>query len=501
MNAYRFIAGTLCGSLCQVAVATVPVLSDVAVSQDSGTRRVTVTYTLDNAPAIVTADFLTNAVSIGGGAYRHLTGDVNKVLSGNGSYSFSWDPVIDWPGHALTGLSVKLTPWTTNAPPPYMAVALNPYASVSSYDIAYYPSVESLPWGGVTNSAARERFLVLKRINAAGDTFQMGCVSGDPGRNNSSGSGSNDGPERIHNVTLANDFYLGVFEVTFGQWSLITGSQDPGGQFTTCFSDKAGRPREKVSFCHIRECDSSLATAVSTAANLYPNPPHADSFLGKLRARTGDLPFDLPGEAQWEYACRAGHYAKATWGDGSTRSSGINRDANLCYLARYKQNDGFLDGATEPASSVGATNGTAVVGSYKPNSYGIYDMHGNVFEFCLDWWADNITSLNGAVNANGAYLADGTTAGTYRVIRGGSWAGTPQPCLASSRSTGSTSATTVNKGWGFRVALQLPAPDGAAAPVAVTATLAALDSRVATERDLAIPDFSTYEVGTIIVIR
>lgn len=501
MNAYRYVAGALCGSLCQFAAAAVPVLSNVAVSQDADTRRVTVTYTLDNAPAIVTADILTNAVSIGGGACRHLTGDVNKVLSGNGSHSFSWDPVADWPGHELTGLSVTLTPWTTNAPPPYMVVALRPYASASAYDIAYYPSVESLPWGGVTNSAARERFLVLKRVNAANATFQMGCVSGDPGRNNSSGSGSNDGPERIHNVTLANDFYLGVFEVTFGQWSLITGSQNPGGQFTTCFSDKAGRPREKVSYCHIRECDSSLATAVSTAANLYPNPPHASSFLGKLRARTGNLLFDLPSEAQWEYACRGGHYERATWGDGSSRSTGVNRDANLCELARYKQNDGYLNGTTEPATGAGATNGTAIVGSYKPNSYGLYDMHGNVFEFCLDWWADDITGLNGAVNANGANLADGETAGTYRVIRGGSWAGTPQPCLASSRSTGSTSPVTVNKMWGFRVALQLPVPDAAAAPAAVTATLAALDSRVAAEWELAFPDFSTYEVGTIIVIR
>ena len=194
MNTYRYIAGALCGSLCQLVVAAVPVLSNVAVSQDAATRIVTVTYTLANVPAIVTADFLTNAVSIGGGAYRQLSGDVNKVLSENGVYSFTWNPVIDWPDHELTGLSVTLTPWTTNAPPPYMVVALKPYASVSSYDIAYYPSVESLPWGGVTNNAARERFLVLKRINAANATFQMGCVSGDPGRNNTGGSGSNDGP-------------------------------------------------------------------------------------------------------------------------------------------------------------------------------------------------------------------------------------------------------------------------------------------------------------------
>lgn len=500
MDKRKLAAGVACGVACSLAAA-VPSVSNIVAGQDSASRLVTVTYALADAPAIVTAEFVTNGVSVEACAYSTLSGDVNKVLTENGDYSFTWDPAVDWPGQEVSGLGVKLTPWTTNAPPPYMVVALKPYASVTSYEISYYPAVVSLPWGGVTNSAARERFLVLKRINAAGQTFQMGAVSGDPGRNNSAGSGSHDGPERIHDVTLANDFYLGVFEVTVGQWSLVTGSQNPGGQFTSCFSDKAGRPREKVSFCHIRECDSTLANATTNTASMYPNPPHGSSFLGKLQARTGNLPFDLPSEAQWEYACRGGHYGKATWGDGSSRSTGVNMDANLCNLARYKQNDGYLDGTTEPATSVGATNGTAIVGSYKPNSYGLYDMHGNVFEFCLDWWADDITGLNGAVNADGANLADGTTAGTYRVIRGGSWAGTPQPCLASSRSTSSVSPASFNKMWGFRVAMPLPAPDGAAAPVAVTATIATLDSRVETVRDLVIPDFSTYEAGTIIVIR
>ena len=500
MNAYRYIAGALCGSLCQLAAAAVPALSEVSVSQDAATRLVTVTYTLANAPAIVTADFLTNAVSIGGGAYRNLAGDVNKVLAEDGAYSFTWDPVIDWPGHELTELSVTLTPWTTNAPPPYMVVALKPYASVSSYDMAYYPSEESLPWGGVTNSAARERFLVLKRINAAGDTFQMGSVKGDMGRDNNSGRESNQGPERIHDVTLSSDFYIGVFEVTFGQWCLITGSQSPNGCFVHVIADKAGRPRDRVSYCHIRECDSTLANGETNDAHLYPHAPHSGSFMGKLRARTGNLPFDLPSEAQWEFASYGGNYAANTWGDGSARTTSVNKDANLCNLARFKQNDGYIGGSTAPADSVGATNATAIVGTYMPNSYGLYDMHGNVWEICLDWYAEDITSLNGAVNADGASLANGTIAGTERVMRGGSYQTTPTYCRSQWRTTTCT-PTSHDKQRGFRVALQLPAPDGAAAPVAVTATLAALDSRVMTERDLFIADFSTYKVGMIIVIR
>jgi formylglycine-generating enzyme required for sulfatase activity len=122
----------------------------------------------------------------------------------------------------------------------------------------------------------------------------------------------------------------------------------------------------------------------------------ADSFLGKVRARTG-LNFDLPTEAQWEYACRAG--TTTTYGYGNT--------ANGNYMW-YRDN---------------SSSQTHEVGTKSPNPWGLYDMHGNVWEWCLD--------RNGTLS----YGTDpkGSSSGSYRVRRGGSWHGSASGCASSFR--------------------------------------------------------------------
>jgi formylglycine-generating enzyme required for sulfatase activity len=211
-----------------------------------------------------------------------------------------------------------------------------------------------------------------------------------------------------YDVTISQPFYMGVFEVTQKQYQLVTGSNP---------SDYTGnaRPVENVSWNTIRgNSDTHNWPSVTTV--------DANSFMGKIRAKTG-LSLDLPTEAQWEYACRAG--------TTSDYNNGGSTEADLQLLGRYKgdQNDGR-----------GGYSQHTKVGSYTPNARGLYDMHGNVWEWCLDW-SGNLSSSTDP---------KGPTSGTGRVIRGGGWGYNADGCTSSKRHSGNPSHS--NGNGGFRLA-------------------------------------------------
>jgi formylglycine-generating enzyme required for sulfatase activity len=217
--------------------------------------------------------------------------------------------------------------------------------------------------------------------------------------------------EPQHQVILAKDFYIGVFEVTQRQWDLVMGNKP---SYFTNATYYATRPVEQVSYCEIREDPAnSDDPAVSWPINSMVN---ANSFMGKLRSKTGLGTFDLPTEAQWEYACRAGTDTALNSGKNLTN---LDSCPNLSEVGRYKYNGGYL-------SSQGGTTdeGTAKVGSYLPNAWGLYDMHGNVFEWCLDWYGEYLSTVNNPT---------GTSSGTTRVRRGGAWYRSAYSCRSSFR--------------------------------------------------------------------
>jgi formylglycine-generating enzyme required for sulfatase activity len=268
----------------------------------------------------------------------------------------------------------------------YLVVDLSGGTNATSYPVTYLSTV---PPGGWTDEHKTTK-LVLRRIPATTPDFTMGGRSTDyPGA-------SDDG---LHQVTLTSDFYLGVFEVTQRQWELVMGNKP---SYFNNASYYQTRPVEQVSYYDIRENPAnSDDPAVNWPANSAVN---ANSFMGKLRGKTGLSGFDLPTESQWEYACRAGTTTALNSGYNLTSTS---QDARMDAVGRYWFNGPSTVGC---AQSVGTDGGTAKAGSYLANQWGLYDMHGNVWEWCLDWYA---------TNPGGVTDPPGASSGSYRVIRGG----------------------------------------------------------------------------------
>ena len=240
------------------------------------------------------------------------------------------------------------------------------------------------------DNKCRTTELWLRRIEPG--TFMMGSPEKEDPRVAYS--------EEQHKVTIEKPFYIGIFPVTQKQYSMIV--HDNPSEFKG-----PTRPVENVSFDMIRGDYPDRTTPEEDRIAPY-------SFLAMLRCLT-ELPFDLPTEAQWEYACRA--RTKTAWNDGSG-ITGVESCRNLDMLGRYAKNRLKSEAHTQ-------------VGSYLPNAWGLYDMHGNVCEWCLDWYKDSMGGIP-------LYDDDGEIIfiakhPRSRVLRGGSWADLACECRSAFR--------------------------------------------------------------------
>jgi formylglycine-generating enzyme required for sulfatase activity len=212
----------------------------------------------------------------------------------------------------------------------------------------------------------------------AGD-FLMGSPANEPERSD------DEGPQ--HRVRLGG-FLLGQTPVTQAQWGVVARwpkleldlQPNPSG------FKGARRPVEKVSW------------------------EQAMEFCRRLSQRTG-LPFTLPSEAQWEYACRAGSTTPFAFGDTITSE-----------LANYDATNRYAEG---PKGHFRAE--TTDVASFPANAWGLHDMHGNVWEWCLDTWHG---SYEGAPTDGSPWL---TGNDSRKLLRGGSWSGCPRSCRSAYR--------------------------------------------------------------------
>ena len=150
----------------------------------------------------------------------------------------------------------------------------------------------------------------------------------------------------------------------------------------------------------------------------------ANSVFGKLRANTG-LEFDLPTDAQWEFACRAGTTTRWSYGDGSGMTNAQKAEYGwFGYLWPYVDFYGTTTNATTGAVTTNQHWGaTHPVGLLKPNPWGLYDMHGNIWETCLDYFVYDKDDWSWVANDYHDPVVDpmgvASVGNNYRVVRGG----------------------------------------------------------------------------------
>jgi formylglycine-generating enzyme required for sulfatase activity len=186
------------------------------------------------------------------------------------------------------------------------------------------------------------------------------------------GSEDGEGDERpVHRVTISRPFYLGKYEVTQAQWQTVMETNP------SLFQGEPRRPVEQISW------------------------EDAQAFINKLNAREGTTVYRLPTEAEWEYAARAGTTTAYSFGNDVER---------LGAYAWYRQN---------------AERHTHPVGQLQPNAWGLYDMHGNVWEWVQDWY--------GRYAAQAITDPRGPTAGSHRMRRGGGWNNEAKYCRSANR--------------------------------------------------------------------
>ena len=316
---------------------------------------------------------------------RTLTGDgANGKAVKAGTHRMTWDMAKDMgENYNRAKFSMKVHAYAGAAP--YMVIDLSAGSNAEKYEVSYLSEMPGEEW----EDEYKTTKLVLKLVCPG--TFMMGSPEDELGHNHNYYGDNNQ--EDLHKVTLTQPFYMGVFELTQQQYSLVMGSNPSSYKGDS-------RPVECVSYNAIRG---------STLGAAWPNHRQVDasSFMGKLRSRTG-LTFDLPTEAQWEYTCRAG---TSTALNNNKNLTGLDVCPNMAEVGRYYGN--LNDGK-------GGYGQHTIVGKYKPNAWGFYDMHGNVSEWCLDWWVKALDST----------MTDpkGGMSGSYRVVRGGSWGTFSEMC-------------------------------------------------------------------------
>ncbi|MBQ9368858.1 MAG: formylglycine-generating enzyme family protein [Victivallales bacterium] len=308
-----------------------------------------------------------------------------------------WNAGVDCPTFHSASFQIKVTATQVEAlDNPYLVIDLS-----AGPNAPYYP-YELRSSGPKPEELLGQTTFQLWLFRTPAGRFMMGSPESEVGRHSN---------ERQHIVYITKPFYTGIYEITQKQWELVMGS-NPSKHIGD------SRPVENVSYDMIR----GARNGSEWPTGLYA--ADTSSFIGRIQARTG-LTLDLPTEAQWEFACRAGTTGYLNNGNFQIieKFRYYNDNSRFIYLfdadskAKSEYNISLLSSVARwdynKEDGKGAYTQHTMVGLYNVNGFGFYDMHGNVYEWCLDWH-DPFTALE-VVNPTGP------SSGTERICRGGSW--------------------------------------------------------------------------------
>lgn len=445
------IAAAMAASV--LAVPSVkPRIDDLKVVQNDN-RIVTITYKLADAPAVVTVDIQTNSQADATGTWTSIGGEnITPALSGDAgklqansdqTRTILWRPRKSWPGHLFKNGTARavLTAWAAEEPPTFMVVDLVD----ANNRFTYYADKASLP-GGISDRSYKTDKILFRRIPAAGVTWKMGSPENE--------CIMRGGNEDLHDVTLTEDYYMAVYETTCCQYRHVRSywlanrgesTEDFYGYYywddgySDYYSDQ-----ETIDLCPVHQTHCGYLRGGD--GNLYNWPKNGhnvihNGFFGVLRTMTGgELLFDLPTEAQWEFAARAGTAGQAYFGDVYALDWWGCDEAAISANCWWWRNSTVTGGNVEGRIS-------HPVGTKTANNFDLYDMIGNVGEACLDQYTAHL-GASAAMDPKGP---ETDVANPSRVRRGGSCCGDESVATWNQRSACRLAVDQIdNSMWGQR---------------------------------------------------
>lgn len=347
----------LCSTFAGFA-ATTPVVSDVMARQRyPWNGLVDISYTISGDIATMVNPSIAIMAKDSKSGCTYLASTFEKVPSlAAGTHVATWNPNAD--GLKINSTDVTFTVSLSDKASLYCLIDISGGSSATKYPVMY---LNEVPSGGWTESH-KKNYIVLRYCPAG--TYMM---------------------QGQRKVTLTKPFYMGVFEVTQGQYKNVMGNSSRFWNMTGDYYPMAA------------------AYSAIRGANNWPSSTAvgANSFVGKLMAKTSPKlsGIDLPTEAQWEYACRAGTVGELSSGKG------LNP-------VNVKEVAGVYEGSIK----------TDVVGSHKANPWGLYDMHGNAPEMCLDFFVKDLGTA-AVIDPKGESTGEHASFDrkNERVIRGCGW--------------------------------------------------------------------------------
>jgi len=337
---------------------------------------------------------------LGGGIALALEPPILTVTTSGPTVSLSWTSVA-----GANGYTLYYAPYPYTGPDSIGNISMGIQTSMSAslWDgAAFYVAVEAYDSVETSGYSNIEYFIIGPYTNSLGQTFRlipagtftMGSPSSEPGREGDD--------ETQHQVTLTQPFYMQTTQVTQVQWHAVMGSNP------SHFLGYLTLPVEMVSWNDVQ------------------------LFITRMNLM-GEGTYSLPTEAQWEYAARAGS-TTAFYNGEITDYLAMNSceyDSNLDAIGWYCYNAGM---ETHP------------VAGKAPNAWGLYDMSGNVLDWCQDWYSSSYYTSSAVTDPTGP------SSGSHRVLRGGSWGSSARHCRSAIR--GHSSPSLRNNHIGFRLVWQ-----------------------------------------------